>query len=155
MDRGDLDQVVENEARAYQFPWTRGNFDDCLAARHECWVLLLGPRVSGHGILSLGAGEAHLLNVCVRRDEQGRGYGRALVRHMLSRARRRGADVVFLEVRPSNLVAMELYRSLGFNEVGVRRNYYPAQNGHEDAQVMAMDLSRHAGAPEPWAAPGC
>lgn len=142
----DLDQVVENEQRSYQFPWTRGNFSDCLAAKYECRLLLLDAQIIGHGILSVGAREGHLLNVCVRRDQQGHGYGRALVVHMLERAKARGADMLFLEVRPSNLVAVNLYRSLGFNEIGVRRNYYPAQSGHEDAQVMALDLGHYSAA---------
>jgi [ribosomal protein S18]-alanine N-acetyltransferase len=142
----DLDQVLENEERAYQFPWSRANFNDCLAARHECWVALLATRIIGHGILSVGAGEAHLLNACVRRDHQGGGYGRVLVTHMLDRARARGADMIFLEVRPSNQVAIELYRSLGFNEIGVRKDYYPATIGHEDAQVMALDIGHDSAA---------
>lgn len=136
----DLDKVLENETRSYQFPWTRGNFSDCLAAPHECRVLLVDADVLGHGILAFGAQEAHLLNVCVRRDRQGEGLGRALVVHMLERAQIRGADMVFLEVRPSNLVAINLYHSLGFNEIGLRKDYYPADKGHEDAQVMALDL---------------
>ncbi len=148
MRASDLDQVLENEERSYQFPWTRGNFSDCLAARHECRVLLRRTEVIGHGVLALGPQEAHLLNVCVRRDEQGRGYGRALVSHMLERAKRRGAEMIFLEVRPSNLVAISLYRSLGFNEIGIRKNYYPAQAGHEDAQVMALDLAQFSTAVE-------
>ena len=138
---GDLDRVLENEERSYQFPWPRGNFSDCLAALHECRVLLWDGEIIGHGILAFGAGEAHLLNVCVRRDRQGEGLGRALVVHMLERARVRGADMVFLEVRPSNLVAIALYRSLGFNEIGLRKDYYPSSKGHEDAQVMALDLA--------------
>lgn len=137
----DLDQVLENEVRSYQFPWTRGNFSDCLAAFHECRVMLADDELIGHGILAFSAGEAHLLNVCVRRDRQGSGHGRALVIHMLERAGARGADMVFLEVRPSNLAAITLYRSLGFNEIGMRKDYYPASTGHEDAQVMALDLS--------------
>lgn len=143
---GDLDQVLENEVRSYQFPWTRGNFSDCLAALHECRVLLSDDQIVGHGILAFGAGEAHLLNVCVRRDRQGEGLGRALVRHMLERAIARRSDMVFLEVRPSNQVAITLYRSLGFNEIGVRKDYYPSPLGHEDAQVMALDLSVYASA---------
>ncbi|HEX7037522.1 MAG TPA: ribosomal protein S18-alanine N-acetyltransferase [Pseudomonadales bacterium] len=146
MHPDDLDQVVENEERSYEFPWTRGNFSDCLAAKHECRLLLLDAQVIGHGILSVGPQEAHLLNVCVRRDRQGHGYGRALVVHMLERAKARGAEMLFLEVRPSNLVAVSLYRSLGFNEIGLRRNYYPARSGHEDAQVMALDLGHYSAA---------
>lgn len=137
----DLDHVLENEVRSYQFPWTRGNFSDCLSAGHECRLVLDDDVIIGHGILSFGPQEAHLLNVCVRRDQQGRGYGRGLVIHMLERAQVRGSDMVFLEVRPSNVVAVALYHSLGFNEIGVRRNYYPAHKGHEDAQVMALDLT--------------
>lgn len=140
MHLDDLDRVIENEVRSYQFPWTRGNFSDCLSARHECRVLLLDGEVAGHGILAAGAGEAHLLNVCVRRDRQGEGHGRTLVVHMLERARERGVEMVFLEVRPSNLVAVRLYHTLGFNDIGIRRGYYPATRGHEDAQVMALDL---------------
>lgn len=146
MLEGDLDQVLENEQRAYQYPWSRGNFSDCLSALHECRVQLWASEVIGHGILAFGAGEAHLLNVCVRRDRQGEGLGRSLVLHMLERARLRGSDMVFLEVRPSNLVALTLYRSVGFNEIGVRKDYYPAPLGHEDAQVMALDLSQFASA---------
>lgn len=146
MQPADLDQVLENEVRSYQFPWSKGNFSDCLAAGHECRVLLLDARVIGHGILALGPEEAHLLNVCVCRDRQGRGYGRALVVHMLERARRRGAQMIFLEVRPSNMVAIGLYRSLGFNEIGLRKGYYPAQAGHEDAQIMALDLNHYTAA---------
>ncbi len=142
----DLDSVLENEIRSYQFPWTRGNFSDCLTAPHECRVLLLDAQILGHGILALGAQEAHLLNVCVRRDRQGQGLGRSLVVHMLERARLRGADMVFLEVRPSNLVAINLYHSLGFNEIGLRKDYYPAEKGHEDARVMALDLGQFSAA---------
>ncbi|MFW6092478.1 MAG: ribosomal protein S18-alanine N-acetyltransferase [Pseudomonadota bacterium] len=142
MEPGDLPRVMENEVRSYHYPWTRGNFSDCLAAGYDCWVSLLDDRVIGHGILSVAVGEAHLLNVCVVRDHQGRGFGRDLAVHLLERARARAARTVFLEVRPSNVVALALYRSLGFNEIGIRKDYYPAQSGHEDAQVMALDLCR-------------
>ena len=145
MTPDDLDAVVANELRAYAFPWTRGVFHDCLKADHECWVAAQDGEVIGHGIVSLGAGEAHLLNVCIRREAQGRGFGRQLVRHMLKRARTMGATVLFLEVRPSNHVAGALYETLGFREIGVRRNYYPAQKGHEDARVLVLDLERFFG----------
>ena len=136
----DLERVVVNETRSYAYPWTRGIFADCLDSTHECWVVLRKREIVGHGVLSIAAGEAHLLNVCVRREDQGNGFGRQLVRHMLDRALARGADVVFLEVRPSNHVAGALYESLGFNEIGRRKNYYPAAHGHEDARVLAIQL---------------
>jgi ribosomal-protein-alanine N-acetyltransferase len=103
-------------------------------------VLAVGERIIGHGILSAAAGEGHLLNVCIRRDEQGHGHGRELVIQMLKRALAREVSVVFLEVRPSNQVAIALYDSLGFNEVGRRQGYYPAEKGREDALVLAMQL---------------
>jgi len=140
MTEDDLDQVLSNEFSAYAFPWTRGIFADCLKEDQECWVGCLAGSVIGHLIITLGAGEAHLLNVCVRRDCQGQGYGRTLTLHALKRARSGGADALFLEVRPSNLIAARLYESLGFTEVGLRRNYYPANGGHEDARVLVLDL---------------
>ena len=138
MEAGDLDRVVENETRSYAFPWTRGVFGDCLKSRHECWVAVRERDVIGHGVLSIGANEAHLLNVCVRRDQQGQGLGRQIVVHMLDRAAQRGATVVYLEVRPSNRVAAALYASLGFHEIGLRKDYYPAEMGSEDARVLAL-----------------
>ncbi len=140
MDVEDLDAVMRNEVRAYEFPWTRGVFLDCLRGNHECWVLDDGAAVVGHGVLSCAAGEAHLLNVCVGVEHQGTGLGRTLVEHMLNRGSQRDAEVVFLEVRVTNTVAGTLYESMGFNEIGRRRNYYPAANGHEDARVLALQL---------------
>ena len=140
MTMADLEMVLENETRSYVYPWPRGIFADCLRSTHECWVLSLGERVIGHGIMSVGAGEGHLLNVCVRRDEQGQGHGRELVIQMLQRALAREVSVVFLEVRPSNFKAIRLYESLGFNEVGRRKGYYPAEKSREDALVLAMQV---------------
>jgi ribosomal-protein-alanine N-acetyltransferase len=94
----------------------------------------------GHGILSIAAGESHLLNVCVHPDFQGHGFGRILVEHVLERARAGKASTIFLEVRPSNVAACELYDKLGFNEVGIRENYYPSKGGREDALVLAKEL---------------
>ena len=138
----DLERVAHNELHAYAFPWTVGVFKDCLEAGQECWVACVSEEIIGHGVVSFGAGEAHLLNVCIRRESQGEGYGRSLVLHMLERAHKRGATVLFLEVRPSNHVAGNLYDTLGFREIGVRRNYYPAHSGHEDARVLVLDLEQ-------------
>lgn len=141
----DLDAVLANEFTGYDFPWTRGVFTDCLKAGNQCWVLEKNGDVVGHAIVTVGAGEAHLLNVCIRGSEQGRGLGRALVLHAMEKARDAGADALFLEVRPSNHVAARLYESLGFIEVGVRKNYYPAPFGHEDARVLVLDLEAFFG----------
>ncbi|MGD8830533.1 MAG: ribosomal protein S18-alanine N-acetyltransferase [Pseudomonadales bacterium] len=139
----DLDAVLANEFTGYDFPWTRGVFKDCLKAGNQCWVLEREGEVLGHAVVTIGAGEAHLLNVCIRGSEQGRGLGRALVIHALERAHAAGADALFLEVRPSNDVAARLYDSLGFVQVGVRKDYYPAPIGHEDARVLVLDLTAY------------
>jgi ribosomal-protein-alanine N-acetyltransferase len=136
----DLDAVLANEFTGYDFPWSRGVFTDCLKVGNQCWVLERDGDLLGHAIVTVGAGEAHLLNVCIRASEQGSGFGRRLVLYVLEKAFEAGADALFLEVRPSNHVAAKLYESLGFNEVGVRKNYYPAPIGHEDARVLVLDL---------------
>ena len=136
----DLDAVVRNERSAYAYPWSNGVFVDCLAAGHECWIVRCGGEVVGHAVLSVAAREAHLLNICIGAAAQRQGHGRALVKHMIARAIGRGALVVVLEVRPSNAAARRLYASLGFDEVGRRRRYYPSPNGREDAQILALRL---------------
>lgn len=136
----DLQDVIRNEHRGYTHPWSEGIFRDCIRNGNECWIMLFSGRVVGHGILSVGAGESHLLNVCVHPECQGNGFGRSLVEHLLGRAKAREATTMFLEVRPSNLVAYKLYEKLGFNEVGIRENYYPAFVGREDAVVLAKEL---------------
>lgn len=136
----DLDAVMVVERRAYPWPWSIGIFRDCLFAGYPAWVLVEGGAFIGHGVLSIAADEAHVLNVCVDPARQGRGYGRSLLRAMIDVARGRGACRVFLEVRPSNPVAVALYEDEGFNEIGRRPRYYPTDTGREDAIVMAMEL---------------
>ncbi|MGE8214078.1 MULTISPECIES: ribosomal protein S18-alanine N-acetyltransferase [unclassified Stenotrophomonas] len=136
----DLDAVMEIELRAYPFPWTRGIFQDCLQAGYPGRVLEQADGLVGYGMLSLAADEAHVLNVCVDPLCQSRGHGRRLLRELVRVARQRGAQRVFLEVRPSNTSAIALYHSEGFNEIGRRPRYYPTDTGREDALVMAMEL---------------
>lgn len=140
MTEDDVDAVHAIEARAYEFPWTPGIFRDCLRAQYPAWVLVDGGGIAGYVLMSIAAGEAHILNVCVAPDRQGRGLGRRLVRSMLQVARGRRVERVFLEVRPSNPGAIGLYESEGFNAIGRRPRYYPARTGREDAVVMAMEL---------------
>ena len=137
----DLAALMQIESRAYPFPWTDGIFRDCLRAGYECWVLEDAGQLLGYGVLSVAAGEAHLLNVCVNPDWQGRGLGRLLVRRLLDLARWHHARQVYLEVRPSNPGAIALYASEGFGEIGRRSNYYPATVGREDALVMGLQLA--------------
>jgi ribosomal-protein-alanine N-acetyltransferase len=140
MREEDLDTVMEIERRAYPFPWTRGIFRDCLRAGYPAWVLDAAGTIAGYGLLSVAAGEAHILNVCADPGLQRQGHGRRLLRALLQQARGRGAQRVFLEVRPSNPAAIALYHAEGFNEIGRRPRYYPAAHGREDAIVMALEF---------------
>jgi len=141
MREEDVAAVVAIEAQAYPFPWTAGLFRDCLTAGYSAWVLEAGNgALQAYAILAVGADEAHLLNLCVDPSRQGRGHGRHLLRRMVDLARWHRAGRIFLEVRPSNPVAIALYRSEGFTEIGRRPGYYPARDGREDAVVMVLDL---------------
>jgi [ribosomal protein S18]-alanine N-acetyltransferase len=140
MQESDLDAVLAVEFAAFSHPWTRGIFLDCIKSGHECWLAFSGLQQVGHGVVSAAAGESHLLNITIKPESQGNGYGLALLEHLMSRARTRDAEVTFLEVRESNRSAAALYERFGFNEIGRRRNYYPAVGGREDALVMAYSL---------------
>lgn len=136
----DLDTVCAIEQRIYAFPWSRGNFVDSLIARYTCTVMELEGCIIGYGILTAAAGEAHLLNLSIDAPWQGRGHGRALLMHHIDLARGLGARLLLLEVRPSNQVARALYRDVGFEQITVRRGYYPDTNGREDALLLALTL---------------
>lgn len=136
----DLDEVIAIEQRGYEFPWTRTIFEDCLRVGYCCWLLEWDRIAAGHAVMSVGAGEAHMLNLCIDPSLHRRGLGRRLLEHMLELAVEHRARVMFLEVRPSNQAALALYQDAGFNEVGIRRNYYPARVAREDAIIMARQL---------------
>ncbi len=137
----DLDQIMEIELRAYPFPWTRGILHDCLRIGYSCWLYEINGVIHGYGVMSAAAGEAHILNLCVRPESQGQGLGRKMLAHFITLAGRHGVDTLLLEVRPSNIAALSLYQDLGFNEVGVRKNYYPAEQGREDAIIFALAIN--------------
>lgn len=145
MKEADVSGVHAVETSAYTHPWTEGIFRDCLRAGYACWVLEEAGVILGYSILSAGAGEAHVLNVCVHPSRRREGFGRKLMAHMIERAREFGACSLFLEVRPSNGEAVRLYEELGFHEVGRRVGYYPAAaarrgSDREDALVFALEL---------------
>ncbi len=140
MRTSDLDAVMVIEPTIYSHPWTRGNFADSLAFGHSCWVMMDGAELVGYALMYLVLDEAHLLNFSVAKPHQGRGLGRMLLAHMIAKAKSYGANNMFLEVRPSNKNAIALYEKVGFNEMAVRRNYYPATGGREDAILMGMAL---------------
>jgi [ribosomal protein S18]-alanine N-acetyltransferase len=137
----DIPVVAAIEKSAYQFPWSEGIFRDCLRVGYVCRVLDVAGDMGGYGIMSMGAGEAHILNVCVREEYRCRGFARKALLYLLERARLAGMHEAFLEVRPSNVAAARLYHSLGFEQVGVRRGYYQATAGREDAAVLRRLLT--------------
>ena len=136
MTEADVAAIVEIERSVYPFPWTAGIFSDCLRVGYHCTVLELDFVLVGYGIIASGAGEAHLLNVCVREEFRTRGCGRALLANLVDLATKSGATVVFLEVRPANTAAIRLYETMGFRQSGLRQGYYQAAGGREDALVM-------------------
>lgn len=139
MQEADLPTVLEIEMAAYPLPWSKLNFRDCLRVGYQAWVLELDYQIVGYGLMSIAAGEAHLLNLCVHPHFQCCGYGRRLLKQLLKIAKQHRTDTVFLEVRISNQAAISLYQHMGFNQVGLRKNYYPnGTNQREDALIFAL-----------------
>lgn len=141
MSQRDLDGVAALEASLQVFPWSRGNFADSLEAGHSVWVLRIGGELVGFSVVMSVLDEAHLLNIGVAKRFQGQGYGARLLRHAMECARLGGAAKLFLEVRPSNEQAVSLYRHFGFRQIGLRKGYYPAIAGREDALIFDRELS--------------
>jgi ribosomal-protein-alanine N-acetyltransferase len=140
MSLADVPAVAAVERASYAFPWSEGVFRDCVRVGYFCRVIEAAGEVAGYGIMSCGAGEAHILNICVRSDLRSGGVGRRLMLYLLERAREQHMQDVFLEVRPSNSVAIRLYERLGFTRVGLRKGYYQAAGGREDALVYKLVL---------------
>ena len=140
MQHTDLKMVSDIEQRSYEFPWSHGVFRDCLLAGYRSIVLIRQERVAGYGILSVAAGEAHILNLCVDPEFRSLGYGERLLNELLFRARSASVREIFLEVRPSNQMALSLYRKKGFYQVANRPAYYQSHEGREDAAVLAKKL---------------
>jgi ribosomal-protein-alanine N-acetyltransferase len=140
MREADLSAVVASEEAAYTHPWTPGIFTDCLKVGYHCLVGTLGGRIIAHAVMSVAVGEAHVLNLCVHPEWQGRGHGRRLLEHLLQMTMARRVKHMFLEVRASNEAAQALYLAMGFNEIAQRPGYYPAPAGRETALVYARTL---------------
>jgi [ribosomal protein S18]-alanine N-acetyltransferase len=144
MTEADVVAVAAVERAAYQFPWSEGIFRDCIRVGYVCRVVTYNKAVVAYSVMSTGAGEAHILNVCVSTPFRCRGIGKRLLTYMLERAAKAGMNEAYLEVRPSNTTAIRLYQALGFEQIGVRRGYYQAVGGREDAAVLKLALAAHA-----------
>jgi len=140
MRPADLGAVADLEKSLYAFPWSLGNFRDSVEAGYDCWVACDGDRVIGYAILMVAMDEAHLLNITVASGWQNQGIGRAFLEFMLGVARGAKCEIVYLEVRPSNLAARHLYRQMGFQQIAIRPSYYPAHGGREDALFLGITL---------------
>ncbi|MDB6100187.1 MAG: ribosomal-protein-alanine N-acetyltransferase [Gammaproteobacteria bacterium] len=140
MAESDVSDVIAVERASYQFPWSEGIFRDCLRVGYVCRVVTMNDAIIGYGVMSVGAGEAHILNLCISVAYRCRGVGNRLLTYLIDRGAATGMSEVFLEVRPSNTSAIRLYLSVGFEQVGMRRGYYQAVGGREDAAVLKLAL---------------
>ena len=138
MQEADLEWVATEDGLLYPFPWSAGNFADSMSAGYSCWTMFDGAERVGYAVLMMVLDEAHILNISVVSARQRSGFGRRLLDHLAAVAREDGARQLFLEVRPSNLPALALYRQAGFETIGRRKGYYPAAGGREDALVMRL-----------------
>lgn len=140
MHMADLDAIMAIEPVIYPYPWTRGNFSDSLNAGYTARVLWRDKVIIGYALMMLVLDEAHLLNLSIAQAYQKQGLGRCLLQHMVDLAKQYQAANMFLEVRMSNVSAIALYENTGFNEMAIRRGYYPAKNGREDAVLMGLAI---------------
>ena len=137
----DVSAIIEIEREAYDYPWSERIFHDCLRVGYRAWVATdLAGYVAGYALLSVAAGESHVLNLCVAAAERGRGIAELLLEAMIARAEADNAEVMLLEVRPSNKPARRLYKRCGFKRIATRPNYYPAREGREDALLLSRRL---------------
>jgi ribosomal-protein-alanine N-acetyltransferase len=141
MREEDAAAVLVLELETSDFPWNENLFRDCVRVGYSCWVVMEGQAIVGFGLLSITAGEAHVLNFVIKPSHQGQGLGKKLMQHLLDVACQLKAETIYLEVRPSNLRAIQLYYQFNFSQVGRRTGYYQAPNNQrEDALVMARGL---------------
>jgi ribosomal-protein-alanine acetyltransferase len=140
MGSADLDAVVAVEQQVHVHPWTRGNFSDALQSGYVCKVYELDGVLLGYAVVMRNVDEAELLDIAIASAHQRQGWGLRLLEEMKALMRVEGRQRVLLEVRASNATAIALYRRAGFVQIGLRRNYYPAGQGREDAILMGCDL---------------
>ncbi len=138
----DLEAVAAIEADVYVFPWTSGNFRDSLLSAYECWACWTGNELIGYAVVMTALEEAHLLNFAVASRWQRRGIGGEFLQFLIDRARASKREMLYLEVRPSNVAGVRLYERFGFKQLGVRRDYYPAMTGREDALFLGLNIAQ-------------
>jgi len=138
MKKEDLTAVITIEEAVYPFPWTEDIIYNCIQLGYECWVVEESNNIIGYSIMLIAAGECHILNLCVAKAAQQKGYGAALLDKVIEIARNKTLSRLLLEVRISNQAAYHLYNKKGFTLIGQRKGYYPTFNGREDALVLEL-----------------
>lgn len=137
----DIPAVLIIERKMYSYPWSEEIFRDCLKVGYSNWAFIKDGEFIGYAILSVAVGEAHILNICLDSSYKGQGLGQKFLDEILIVAKEKQVSCVFLEVRPSNIAAVNLYKKTGFKKIGQRKNYYPAPDGKEDAIVFSLDIA--------------
>jgi ribosomal-protein-alanine N-acetyltransferase len=140
LDEEDLPAVQRIEQAAHIFPWSERVFQDCIRSGYYLDGAYDGPKLLGFSVVMPILNEWHLLNLCVDPKRQRRGIGRLLLEYMIEQARKSEVDSLWLEVREGNAAARQLYAAYGFEQVGLRKAYYPAKQGREDALVLMRTL---------------
>ena len=138
----DIDIALDIERESNPFPWTVKNFKDCIEKGYYSLVLKQGMKVIGFAILSVSTEESHLLNIGLTAAKRGQGLGKELLEKIIMAAEVMGSKKIFLEVRISNVIAIDLYKTSGFKEIGLRKNYYRTKEGREDAILMSKSLKK-------------
>ena len=138
----DIDIVLDIERESNPVPWTIKNFQDCIEKGYYSLVLKEVEQVIGFAILSVSIEESHLLNIGLTASKRGQGLGRELLEKIIMAAEVMGSKKIFLEVRISNVIAIDLYKTSGFKEIGIRKNYYRTKEGREDAILMSKSLKK-------------
>lgn len=145
MQDSDIDGVYAIELAAHRAPWSRDIFSDCLSVGYDCRVLEVdgkkGVELASYIICRYHVNTCHILNLCVAPDWQGKGYGKVLLQDVLKHLDRKNIELIILEVRPSNIAALHLYKKMGFQQIGIKRDYYQDEEGVEDAIVLQKRVS--------------
>ena len=136
----DLGMIYELEIESYEFPWTKEILRDCILYNYDSYSVFFGDILVGYVISKISYPETHILNLTVKSDYRNSGIGMSLVQLIINDARIRNSQDIILEVRSSNDEAQYLYEKLCFKKIGIRKNYYDAKNGREDAFVLRLKL---------------
>lgn len=134
-------KVAAIESDVYAFPWSAGNFVDSLVNGYRCIGAWIGNELVSYAVVMTALDEAHLLNLAVAKNWQQRGVGAAMLTQVIDAMREQRFEVIYLEVRPSNVAGRRLYERFGFKQLGMRRDYYPALTGREDALFLGLNIA--------------